>query len=103
MPRRISEARGAAIRRPDDRTFKQEIERCPEVASRFREVHAMFCHLGQCLAHGFGGQEPRGAAQFNVACDPLSSNFILSGAGPPDLFDATEVTRVKEIGFFNVQ
>ncbi len=83
--------------------LKQVIERCPEVVSRFKEVHAMFATWGNVSLMDFGDKTPRGAVQFNVACDPLSSNFILMGLDCPVYLMPTEVTRVKDIGFFNVQ
>ncbi len=83
--------------------LKQVIERCPEVVSRFKEVHAMFATWGNVSLMDFGDKTPRGAVQFNVACDPLSSNFILMGLDCPIYLMPTEVTRVKDIGFFNVQ
>ncbi len=89
-------------RRPDDRTQAGDraLSRSREpLQGSARDVR----HLGQCLAHGFGDKTPRGAVQFNVACDPLSSNFILMGLDCPIYLMPTEVTRVKEIGFFNVQ
>lgn len=82
--------------------LKQVIERCPEVVTRFKEVHAMFATWGNVSLMEFG-DKPRGAVQFNVACDPLSSNFILTGLDCPVYLMPTEVTRVKDIGFFNVQ
>lgn len=82
--------------------LRQVIERNPEVVSRFKEVHAMFATWGNVSLMEFG-DKPRGAVQFNVACDPLSSNFVLMGLDCPVYLMPTEVTRVKDIGFFNVQ
>jgi len=83
--------------------LKQVIERCPQVVSRFKEVHAMFATWGNVSLMDFGDKTPRGAVQFNVACVPLSSNFVLMGLDCPVYLMPTEVTRVKDIGFFNVQ
>jgi len=82
--------------------LRQVIERCPEVVSRFKEVHCMFATWGNVALMEFG-DKPRGAVQFNVACDPLSSNFVLMGLDCPIYLMPTEVTRVKEIGFVNAQ
>lgn len=82
--------------------LRQVIERHPEVCSRFKEVHAMFATWGNVSLMQFD-DKPRGALQFNVACDPLSSNFILMGLDCPVYLMPTEVTRVKEIGFLNAQ
>lgn len=80
--------------------LRQVIERNPEVVSRFKEVHCMFATWGNVSLMEFGGK-PRGAVQFNVACDPLSSNFVLMGLDCPIYLMPTEVTRVSEIGFTN--
>ncbi|MBC7999190.1 MAG: nucleoside hydrolase [Leptolyngbya sp.] len=82
--------------------LRQVIERCPEVASRFQEVHCMFATWGNVSLMDFG-DAPRGAVQFNVACDPLSSHFILMGLDCPIYLMPTEVTRVQGIGFLNAQ
>jgi inosine-uridine nucleoside N-ribohydrolase len=82
--------------------LRQVIERNPEVVSRFKEVHCMFATWGNVALMEFG-DKPRGAVQFNVACDPLSSNFVLMGLDCPIYLMPTEVTRVKEIGFVNAQ
>lgn len=82
--------------------LRQVIERNPEVCSRLKEVHAMFATWGTVELMQFG-DKPRGALQFNVACDPLSSHFILMGLDCPVYLMPTEVTRVKEIGFLNAQ
>ena len=82
--------------------LRQVIERNPEVVSRFKEVHCMFATWGNVALMDFG-DAPRGASQFNVACDPLSSHFILMGLDCPIYLMPTEVTRVQEIGFQNAQ
>jgi inosine-uridine nucleoside N-ribohydrolase len=82
--------------------LRQVIERNPEIISRFKEVHCMFATWGNVALMQFD-DKPRGALQFNVACDPLSSNFILMGLDCPIYLMPTEVTRVKEIGFVNAQ
>jgi inosine-uridine nucleoside N-ribohydrolase len=82
--------------------LRQVLERNPEVASRLKEVHAMFATWGNVSLMEFG-DAPRGAMQFNVACDPLSSNFVLMGLDCPVYLMPTEVTRVAAIGFQNAQ
>jgi inosine-uridine nucleoside N-ribohydrolase len=82
--------------------LRQVIERNPEVCSRFKEVHCMFATWGNVSLMDFG-DAPRGAVQFNVACDPLSSNFVLMGLDCPIYLMPTEVTRVQSIGFVNAQ
>ncbi len=76
----------------------QLIVRCPEVASRFKEIHAMFATWGNIALMEFG-DKPRGAVQFNVACDPQAAHAILLGLTCPIYLMPTEVTRVKDIGF----
>ena len=78
----------------------QVITRHPEVASRITEVHAMFATWGNVKLMDFG-DAPRGAMQFNVACDPVAAYQILMGLDCPIYLMPTEVTRVKEIGFIN--
>ncbi|MEZ4487334.1 MAG: nucleoside hydrolase [Cyanobacteriota/Melainabacteria group bacterium] len=80
----------------------QLVVRCPEVASRFKEVHAMFATWGNVELMQFG-DKPRGALQFNVACDPQAAHAALLGLDCPVYLMPTEVTRVKEIGFVNAQ
>jgi len=82
--------------------LRQVIERHPAVCAKFKEVHTMFATWGNVSLMQFGDQ-PRGALQFNVACDPLSSHFVLMGLDCPIYLMPTEVTRVKEIGFVNAQ
>lgn len=80
----------------------QLITRCPAVVSRFKEVHAMFATWGNVALMQFD-DKPRGALQFNVACDPLAAYTVLVGLPCPVYLMPTEVTRVKEIGFINAQ
>lgn len=80
----------------------QLIVRCPEVVSRFAEVHAMFATWGNVELMQFD-EKPRGAVQFNVACDPQAANAVLTGLDCPVYLMPTEVTRVKSIGFQNAQ
>lgn len=80
----------------------QLIVRNPEVATRFKEIHAMFATWGKVELMQFG-DKPRGALQFNVACDPQAAHAVLTGLDVPIYLMPTEVTRVKEIGFVNAQ
>jgi inosine-uridine nucleoside N-ribohydrolase len=80
----------------------QLIVRNPVVASRFKEIHAMFATWGTVELMQFG-DKPRGALQFNVACDPQAAHAILTGLDVPIYLMPTEVTRVKAIGFQNAQ
>jgi inosine-uridine nucleoside N-ribohydrolase len=80
----------------------QIIVRCPDVVSRFEELHAMFATWGNVSLMQFD-DAPRGAVQFNVACDPQAAHAILKGLSCPIYLMPTEVTRVKEIGFENAQ
>lgn len=78
------------------------ITRAPEVANKFREVHAMFATWGNVSLMDMGGA-PRGAKQFNVACDPVAAYQVLTGLSCPIYLMPTEVTRVGAIGFMNAQ
>jgi inosine-uridine nucleoside N-ribohydrolase len=80
----------------------QLVTRCPAVVNRFKEVHAMFATWGNVALMQFD-DKPRGALQFNVACDPLAAYTVLKGLPCPVYLMPTEVTRVKEIGFINAQ
>lgn len=80
----------------------QAMVRNPEIASKIEELHAMFATWGNVELMNFG-DKPRGALQFNVACDPQAANFVLNGLDCPIYLMPTEVTRVSEIGFQNVQ
>jgi len=80
----------------------QLVVRCPAVLSRFKEVHAMFATWGTVALMQFD-DKPRGALQFNVACDPQAADAVLMGFPCPVYLMPTEVTRVKEIGFINAQ
>ena len=82
--------------------LRQVIERNPAVADKITEIHAMFATWGTKTLMDFGG-EPRGAQQFNVACDPVSAHFILKGLKCPIYLMPSEVTRHAPIGFANVQ
>lgn len=80
----------------------QTIMRCPEVASRFKELHAMFATWGTVSLMQFD-DKPRGSLQFNVACDPQAAHGVLCGLDCPIYLMPTEVTRVKSIGFESAQ
>lgn len=80
----------------------QTMVRNPDIAAKIEELHAMFATWGNVELMDFG-DKPRGALQFNVACDPQAANFVLSGLDCPVYLMPTEVTRVSEIGFQNVQ
>lgn len=80
----------------------QVIARHPEVVTRFKEVHAMFATWGKVELMQFG-DAPRGASQFNVACDPQAAYQVLMGLQCPVYLMPTEVTRVLDIGFLNAQ
>jgi inosine-uridine nucleoside N-ribohydrolase len=76
----------------------QLIVRCPEVVTRFTELHAMFATGNNVSLMQFD-DKPRGSVQFNVACDPQAAHAILKGLPCPIYLLPTEVTRVKGIGF----
>jgi len=78
----------------------QVLVRNPAVVEKIKEVHAMFATWGTVQLMQFGDQ-PRGALQFNVACDPVAANYVLNGLGCPIYLMPTEVTRVADIGFQN--
>lgn len=80
----------------------QVMVRNPEIAEKISEVHAMFATWGKVNLMEFG-DKPRGALQFNVACDPQSAHYVLNALDCPIFLMPTEVTRVDEIGFVNVQ
>lgn len=74
------------------------IQRHPLTAEFITEVHAMFATWGDVKLMDFDGP-PRGAKQFNVACDPVAAYQVLMGLSCPVYQYPTEVTRVPEIGF----
>lgn len=78
----------------------QLIGRCPEIVSRFSELHAMFATWGTVQLMQMDAA-PRGAVQFNAACDPQAAHAILMGLDIPIYIMPSEVTRVKSIGFEN--
>lgn len=80
----------------------QLLTRCPEVADRISEVHAMYATWGNVQLMDLGAG-PRGAMQFNVACDPVAAHQVLMGLDCPIYLMPTEVTRVKEIAWDNAQ
>lgn len=80
----------------------QILVRCPAVAAKFKELHAMFATWGNVSLMQFD-DKPRGAVQFNVACDPQGAHAVLKGLTCPIYLMPTEVTRVKEIGFETAQ
>jgi inosine-uridine nucleoside N-ribohydrolase len=80
----------------------QVITRHPAVAEKISEVHAMYATWGNVELMDMGGP-PRGAKQFNVACDPMAAYQILYGLPCPIYLMPTEVTRVADIGFQNTQ
>lgn len=82
--------------------LQQVLVRCPDVADRIKELHAMFATWGTVGLMQFD-DKPRGASQFNVACDPQAAHAVLTGLDCPIYLMPTEVTRVKEIGFQNAQ
>lgn len=82
----------------------QVLVRNPAVADKIQEVHAMFATWGNVeLMQMSDDAPPRGAKQFNVACDPVSAHIVLNGLRCPIYLMPTEVTRVSEIGFQNAQ
>lgn len=80
----------------------QVLVRCPEVATRLKSVHAMYATWGTVQLMQMG-DAPRGALQFNVACDPHAAHEVLYGLDCPIYLMPSEVTRVKDIGFQNAQ
>ncbi len=80
----------------------QLLVRCPEIADRFKEVHAMFATWGNVKLMQFD-DKPRDPKQFNVACDPQAAHHVLLGLPCPIYLMPTEVTRVQAIGFENAQ
>lgn len=80
----------------------QVLVRCPEVSTRLKSVHAMYATWGTVQLMQMG-DAPRGALQFNVACDPHAAHEVLYGLDCPIYLMPSEVTRVKEIGFQNAQ
>ena len=75
--------------------------RCPQLIDKISEIHAMYATWGTVQLMQMD-DKPRGALQFNVACDPFAANFILKGVKCPIYILPSEVTRVSEIGFQNV-
>jgi inosine-uridine nucleoside N-ribohydrolase len=78
----------------------QVIIRNPAVASRFKEMHAMFGTWGKVELMPLG-DKPRNGLQFNTYCDPQAAHAVLTGLDCPIYIMPTEVTRVAAIGFAN--
>ncbi len=82
----------------------QLITRHPAIAPKIREVHAMFATWGNIQLMQLDTQKdapPRGALQFNVACDPVAAHQVLMGLDCPIYLMPSEVTRDSRIGFQN--
>jgi hypothetical protein len=45
------------------------------------------------------GDAPRGAVQFNVACDPFAGRYVVNSLSCPIYLITTDCTKRKEIGF----
>jgi len=80
----------------------QMLVRNPGLTPKISEVHAMFATWGEVQLMQME-DKPRGALQFNVACDPQSAYGVLKGLSCPIYLMPSEVTRVAEIGFANAQ
>ncbi len=80
----------------------QLFQHAPALAHRVDVITAMFATFGgvQMMDLGSG---PRGAVQFNVACDPVAANYILTGMPKTcrTILMTTDVTRVAAIGFMD--
>lgn len=76
----------------------QILRRAPQLADKISELHAMFATWGNVQLMQMD-DKPRGALQFNVACDPFGAHEVLSGLTCPIYLMPSEVTRVAEIGF----
>lgn len=76
--------------------------RHPDVAGKIREVHAMFGTWGDVELMGFDDVD-RGKKQFNVVCDPQAAHQVLMGLTCPIYLLPTEVTRVDDIGFWDME
>lgn len=78
----------------------QLFQHCPALAHKVDVITAMFATLGKVKLMDLGSG-PRGAVQFNVACDPIAANYILTGMPKTCriMLMTTDVTRVAEIGF----
>jgi hypothetical protein len=77
------------------------LQRFPDVASQISSVHAMYGFLGlegNNKLMSFG-EEPRGAVQFNVACDPFAGKYVVDALDCPMYFVTTDCTKREEIGF----
>lgn len=80
------------------------LEHEPSLVGKLNVITAMFATWGDVRLMQMG-DELRGAVQFNVACDPVSANWVLTGLPPSCklILMPTEVTRVEEIGFHNLE
>ncbi len=74
------------------------IQRFPKVADNISEVHAMYASLGTVKLLDLG-DAPRGAKQFNVACDPFSGKYVVDALDCPIYFITSDCTREDKIAF----
>lgn len=76
----------------------QCLARNPEIADKCKGVFAMFGTWGDVDLMSLD-DKPRGALQFNVACDPFAAHMVLTGLNCPIYMIPSECTRVEEISF----
>lgn len=80
----------------------QLFQQAPSLIAKVTVITAMFATWGEVNLMDLGSG-PRGAVQFNAACDPVAANYILKGLPKTCrlILMPTEVTRVQEIGFLD--
>jgi len=74
------------------------LQRFPELHNYITSVHAMYATLGNVDLMNFG-DKPRGAKQFNVACDPFAGRYVTEALDCPFYFVTSDCTRQDAIGF----
>ncbi len=75
------------------------LQRFPDTAAQISSVHAMYGYLGlegTAKLMSFW-DEPRGAVQFNVACDPFAVSYVVNALSCPISFITTDCTKRNEI------
>ena len=82
--------------------LKEILERQPEIAGKIKSVHAMFATWGEVQLMQMD-DKPRGALQFNAACDPFAAYSVLEGLTCPIYMIPSECTRLDDIAFVNAQ
>lgn len=81
----------------------QLIQRNPDITANFKSLHSMFATWGEVELMKLDDKQPRGASQFNVACDPFAAYCVLNGLTCPIYMVPSECTRFDPISFETAQ